>query len=575
MNAFGKANENALEILRSKDVKVQSNRIGLGRFGSVPFDVFGFGILVDGGENHTIGTPDFTGLINARVGLMMKNVVPSSPGLIGAIVQNLNFNLDETGIAKLSDSMETGACIENCAAVRLGGTLENVMNAFGKANENALEILRSEDVQVQANHIGTTRGGSAPMPVSGTGVLIDGGSEITVGAAGIATVINAQSGLVAKGVTGTAGKVGVKVENVNFNLNAVGDAALGATMQTAICLEDCSGAQIGGATSETANAIGDVGGNAIEAIRSTEVEVTGNRIGVGRIATSAFSIAGDSVMVDGSSSGVTVVGNAIENATGAGVNVVDADAKAVVRRNRIVKCGTAIQRASFDASSAITAAARGSTHVEGVLTGVPGESLTVDFYAYDPTATSAELDLFIGTTTLVLDGSGQRNYSELFTPTAPLGWRITNTVTSDRQGTSEAAGALVITPPVDTDGDGFPDAYEALYPECFNPLVADDPDADCDGDGLTDREEYLLGSNPHSSAEFAVKPTGFTEDGMAVEIQVAPGRRYRLERLTLQGEGTTWMEVASQYFATSGQAILVDPNPPSDRALYRVVAGIE
>jgi concanavalin A-like lectin/glucanase superfamily protein len=56
----------------------------------------------------------------------------------------------------------------------------------------------------------------------------------------------------------------------------------------------------------------------------------------------------------------------------------------------------------------------------------------------------------------------------------------------------------------DDDGDGFPNWYEALFPGCLDPAVANAPGNDCDGDGATDMEEYInrsLVNNPDTDGD--------------------------------------------------------------------------
>lgn len=63
----------------------------------------------------------------------------------------------------------------------------------------------------------------------------------------------------------------------------------------------------------------------------------------------------------------------------------------------------------------------------------------------------------------------------------------THTITSRGQFVSLDFGAP------DSDGDGLSDAFEQLY---FGSATGGNPDADPDGDGLSNRNEYLLGSDP-------------------------------------------------------------------------------
>lgn len=52
----------------------------------------------------------------------------------------------------------------------------------------------------------------------------------------------------------------------------------------------------------------------------------------------------------------------------------------------------------------------------------------------------------------------------------------------------------------DSDGDGFPDAWEGT--NGFNPLVANAPGADTDGDGQPDSAEFTAGTGPRNASDF-------------------------------------------------------------------------
>lgn len=104
----------------------------------------------------------------------------------------------------------------------------------------------------------------------------------------------------------------------------------------------------------------------------------------------------------------------------------------------------------------------------------------------------------------------------------------------------------------DTDGDGIPDAWEAMYPLGRNGSVGldaegDDASEDNDEDGRTNWEEYVAGTDPlDADSLFAVQSVSF-EDG-TLAVTAGPGvtdRRYILKRTAQLGEEARWEEVAT------------------------------
>jgi hypothetical protein len=112
----------------------------------------------------------------------------------------------------------------------------------------------------------------------------------------------------------------------------------------------------------------------------------------------------------------------------------------------------------------------------------------------------------------------------------------------------------------DVDRDSLPDTWEILH---FG-NTARGPTDDSDGDGTNNRAEYLLGLDPAdgSSAFRAMIQPGGT--GFTLTWPTASGLSFRLERsTTLVGN---WTDVATVQTGT-----WTDPNPPPDRAFYRVL----
>jgi regulation of enolase protein 1 (concanavalin A-like superfamily) len=117
----------------------------------------------------------------------------------------------------------------------------------------------------------------------------------------------------------------------------------------------------------------------------------------------------------------------------------------------------------------------------------------------------------------------------------------------------------------DSDGDGLPDAWEALY----GTTTSLAPEADSDGDGQSNRDEYVAGTSPVNGSDAArlrvvsVSPAVFAFHGKA-------GRSYTLERMT-GASGNEWQEVQSiGPVVADGEVQTTDPGAPLNRGIYRL-----
>ena len=125
---------------------------------------------------------------------------------------------------------------------------------------------------------------------------------------------------------------------------------------------------------------------------------------------------------------------------------------------------------------------------------------------------------------------------------------------------------------VDEDGDGLPKEWEEA-----NGLSDSDPDdgnRDSDDDGLTDRQEYLAGTDPRDPSS-VLRPGSIlreeTEDGLSTKLSWSSvaGRRYRVER---SFDMVTWSVLRAEVIAEPPLNSITDTDvAPDGRAFYRLV----
>ncbi len=140
----------------------------------------------------------------------------------------------------------------------------------------------------------------------------------------------------------------------------------------------------------------------------------------------------------------------------------------------------------------------------------------------------------------------------------------------DWQTTPISTAWTVASPPVDTDTDLMPDAWETA-----NGLSPNDPsDAakDADGDGASNLNEFIAGTDPQSrSSALRAEPTTLGNGTVRLSIAVVAGKTYRVEMShTLQGN--SWSTLATlPAQAATGTITVDDPNTGGEtRKFYRV-----
>jgi hypothetical protein len=87
---------------------------------------------------------------------------------------------------------------------------------------------------------------------------------------------------------------------------------------------------------------------------------------------------------------------------------------------------------------------------------------------------------------------------------------------------------LQFNPALDADGDGIPNGWEQAHG--LDPLNPDDADADNDGDKMSNREEFMAGTNPtNAMSRFAITSLAVTNGDVRVSWLAVGGKRYVLQ----------------------------------------------
>jgi hypothetical protein len=100
------------------------------------------------------------------------------------------------------------------------------------------------------------------------------------------------------------------------------------------------------------------------------------------------------------------------------------------------------------------------------------------------------------------------------------------------------------------------------------------PENDPDGDGLSNRQEYLAGTEPlDPKSSFAVREVSAAPSGtLTIRWESVVGRRYKLQRSNDLSSATAWTELPGTYEGIGGTLTAID-SPPLTSAyhFYRLV----
>jgi hypothetical protein len=105
----------------------------------------------------------------------------------------------------------------------------------------------------------------------------------------------------------------------------------------------------------------------------------------------------------------------------------------------------------------------------------------------------------------------------------------------------------------DNNGDGIPDDWQAIH-FGSNSVSWPLPTVDSDGDGVSDRDEFLSGTdprNPDDALRVVIRPT---PQGSLLEWKTSPGGVYVLQGST---DLTAWQDIGGNRFASSSSDSLI------------------
>jgi hypothetical protein len=136
-----------------------------------------------------------------------------------------------------------------------------------------------------------------------------------------------------------------------------------------------------------------------------------------------------------------------------------------------------------------------------------------------------------------------------------------------KQGVSHSNGLVrIVTAALDSNANGLPDWWEERY---FEGPTSANAGLDSDGDGMTNREEFIAGTDPLDPINLLkVTAAGFEPEGFKLVFPTVAGVVYRVMR---SGDLDSWTALGSDILGTGAVQQVTDSNTGNVPArFYRV-----
>ena len=444
-------------------ITIQGNYIGTNVTGTVGLGNGGDGIDIDDAGSHTIGgTATGEGNLiadSAQHGIRIEDSGGSNITIEGNII-----GLDINGTTALGNGGD-GIFIDIGDDNTVGGTASGAGNLISDNGDDGIELESAATGNViQGNKIGTDVSGTVDLGNSDRGIEIDDAQDNTVGGttAAARNLIsgNNDDGIGLKDATTT----GNLIQGNYIGTNITGTAALGNSSEGIVVFSGAHDNSIGGTAAGAGNLISDNDDGIELESGTTDMVIQGNLIGTTADGLSALPNSSQGIDLDNADDNLiggstAAAGNTIAHHDSRGVDVDSSSTGNTIRANSIYSNSNlgidlhptgVTNNDSGDGDtgannlqnypvviSATTSST--ATTITGTLNSTASVTFTLDFYGNTVCDSSGngEGRYYLGSDTVVTDGSGDVSFTSNLTTGASNNPILTATATDPDGNTSE------------------------------------------------------------------------------------------------------------------------------------------
>jgi uncharacterized protein (DUF2141 family) len=144
-------------------------------------------------------------------------------------------------------------------------------------------------------------------------------------------------------------------------------------------------------------------------------------------------------------------------------------------------------------------------------------------------------------------------------------WRLVVKNLASTTGVSPGTYNIIILP--DVDGDGIPDLWETAY--SFDPNSSADAGLDTDGDGMSNRAEYIAGTNPRDPASYLKVDQVSANSPAQISFQALSNRTYSVQ-FTDDLNAPAWTGLVDILARTTNRIETIIDSTPATNRIYRI-----